>query len=136
MADKDKAHHVFPNPTIKEEAIRPKPSLGTGDAIAIIVGIVIGAGIFRSPSLVASSVDTESMMLTAWFLGGLVSFIGALCYAELITAFPNTGGDYYFILKAFGKRIAFLFAWARMSVVQTGSIALLAYIFGDYMAQL
>lgn len=114
----------------------PKPTLGSGDAIAIIIGIVIGAGIFRSPSLVASSVDTESLLLTAWFLGGLVSFIGALCYAELIAAFPNAGGDYYFLLKAFGKRLAFLFAWARMSVVQTGSIALLAFIFGDYMSQL
>ncbi|HLT05996.1 MAG TPA: amino acid permease [Cyclobacteriaceae bacterium] len=114
----------------------PKPTLGPGDAVAIIIGIVIGAGIFRSPSLVASSVDSESLMLTAWFLGGLVSFIGALCYAELIAAFPNAGGDYYFLLKAFGKRLAFLFAWARMSVVQTGSIALLAYIFGDYMAQI
>jgi len=136
MAENDKAHDALLNPTIKQETTSPKPSLGTGDAIAIIVGIVIGAGIFRSPSLVASSVDTESLLLTAWFLGGLVSFIGALCYAELIAAFPNTGGDYYFILKAFGRRIAFLFAWARMSVVQTGSIALLAFIFGDYMAQL
>jgi APA family basic amino acid/polyamine antiporter len=136
MAENDKAHDVLLNPRIKQETTSPKPSLGTEDAIAIIVGIVIGAGIFRSPSLVASSVDTESLLLTAWFLGGLVSFIGALCYAELIAAFPNTGGDYYFILKAFGRRIAFLFAWARMSVVQTGSIALLAFIFGDYMAQL
>lgn len=136
MAEKDKADYLLNEPTLTNVISEPKPTLGTGDAIAIIIGIVIGAGIFRSPSLVASSVDTESMMLTAWFLGGLVSFIGALCYAELITAFPNTGGDYYFILKAFGKRIAFLFAWARMSVVQTGSIALLAYIFGDYMAQL
>lgn len=122
-----------PNPEIENN---PKPTLSSGDAIAIIIGIVIGAGIFRSPSLVASSVDTESLLLTAWFLGGLVSFIGALCYAELIAAFPNAGGDYYFLLKAFGKRLAFLFAWARMSVVQTGSIALLAFIFGDYMAQL
>ena len=119
-----------------EVTSNPKPTLGSGDAIAIIIGIVIGAGIFRSPSLVASSVDTESLLLTAWFLGGLVSFIGALCYAELIAAFPNAGGDYYFLLKAFGKRLAFLFAWARMSVVQTGSIALLAFIFGDYMSQL
>src|SRR5690606_9022111 len=106
-----------------EVTSNPKPTLGSGDAIAIIIGIVIGAGIFRSPSLVASSVDTESLLLTAWFLGGLVSFLGALCYAELIAAFPNAGGDSYFLLKAFGKRLAFLFAWARMSVVQTGSIA-------------
>src|SRR5690554_100810 len=135
MQDKDPSQDTIAQPHL-EHNNKPKPTLGSGDAVAIIVGIVIGAGIFRSPSLVASSVDSESLLLTAWFLGGLVSFIGALCYAELITAFPNAGGDYYFLLKAFGRRLAFLFAWARMSVVQTGSIALLAFIFGDYMAQL
>lgn len=135
MSEKHQPLNTFAPPQL-ENTDKPKPTLGSGDAVAIIVGIVIGAGIFRSPSLVASSVDSESLLLTAWFLGGLVSFIGALCYAELIAAFPNAGGDYYFLLKAFGKKLAFLFAWARMSVVQTGSIALLAFIFGDYMAQL
>ncbi|MDQ3290473.1 MAG: amino acid permease, partial [Bacteroidota bacterium] len=67
---------------------------------------------------------------------GVVSLIGALCYAELTTSFPNTGGDYYFITRAFGRRLAFLFAWARMSVVQTGSIALLSFIIGDYLTQI
>lgn len=136
MSENDQSHNTLSQPELLENNNKPKPTLGSWDAVAIIVGIVIGAGIFRSPSLVASSVDSESILLTAWILGGLVSFIGALCYAELISAFPNAGGDYYFLLKAFGKRLAFLFAWARMSVVQTGSIALLAFIFGDYMAQL
>lgn len=118
------------------KSVKPKPSLGSFDVIALVVGIVIGAGIFRTPSLVAANADSGMMMLGAWFLGGIISLIGALCYAELTTTFPNTGGDYYFLLKAFGKRIAFLFAWARMSVIQTGSIALLAFIFGDYAAQI
>lgn len=135
MTDQAQSQNKIVQPPL-ENIDKPKPTLGSWDAFAIIVGIVIGAGIFRSPSLVASSVDSESVLLTAWFLGGLVSFIGALCYAELIAAFPNAGGDYYFLLRAFGKKLAFLFAWARMSVVQTGSIALLAFIFGDYMAQL
>lgn len=135
MTDQAQSQNKIVQPPL-ENIDKPKPTLGSWDAVAIIVGIVIGAGIFRSPSLVASSVDSESVLLTAWFLGGLVSFIGALCYAELIAAFPNAGGDYYFLLRAFGKKLAFLFAWARMSVVQTGSIALLAFIFGDYMAQL
>ncbi|WP_255702749.1 amino acid permease [Antarcticibacterium sp. 1MA-6-2] len=110
--------------------------LGVSDAIALIVGIVIGAGIFRTPSLVAGSVESGGMMLTAWLIGGLVSLIGALCYAELTTTFPNTGGDYHFLMRAFGKRTAFLFAWARLSVIQTGSIALLSFIFGDYATQI
>lgn len=115
---------------------QPKPALGMLDAIAVIVGIVIGAGIFRTPSLVAANVDSSFFILGAWALGGLVSLIGALCYAELTTTFPNTGGDYYFLTRAFGKKLAFLFAWARMSVIQTGSIALLSFIVGDYITQI
>jgi len=114
----------------------PKRVLGAADAIALIVGIVIGAGIFRTPSLVAANVESGGMMLTVWLVGGLVSLIGALCYAELTTTFPNTGGDYHFLMRAFGKKTAFLFAWARMSVIQTGSIALLSFIFGDYASQI
>lgn len=126
-----------PNPSpIEDITATPKPTLGPGDVIALIVGIVIGAGIFRAPSLVASSVDSAGMMLMAWLLGGVVSLIGALCYAELTTTFPNAGGDYHFLMRAFGRRIAFLFAWARMSVVQTGSLALLAFIFGDYASEI
>lgn len=116
--------------------LAPRPLLNAVDAIALIVGIVIGAGIFRTPSLVAGNVDSGGMMLLVWIFGGAVSLIGALCYAELTTTFPNTGGDYHFLMRAFGKRTAFLFAWARMSVIQTGSIALLAFIFGDYVAQI
>jgi len=114
----------------------PKQQLSLTDAIAIIVGIVIGAGIFRTPSLVAANTNSDTLFLLAWVLGGAVSLIGALCYAELTTTFPNAGGDYHFLGKAYGKRIAFLFAWARMSIIQTGSIALLAYIFGDYVSQI
>ncbi len=115
---------------------KPKPVLTVTDAVVIIVGIVVGAGIFRTPSLVAGNTGTWEMFLSVWLLGGLVSLIGALCYAELSTTFPNTGGDYHFLMRAFGRRFAFLFAWARMSIIQTGSIALLAYIVGDYTAQL
>ncbi|MGK6351393.1 APC family permease [Parapedobacter sp. DT-150] len=114
----------------------PRPLIRIVDAMAIIIGIVVGAGIFRTPSLVAANTGSPELFLSVWLLGGLISLIGALCYAELSTAFPNTGGDYHFLMRAFGKRMAFLFAWARLSVIQTGSIALLAYIIGDYLSQL
>src|SRR3546814_18717880 len=107
----------------------PEKSLGNADALALIVGIVVGAGIFRTPSLVASNTGNDVMFLAAWLLGGLVSLNGALCYAELTTTFPHTGGDYHFLSRAFGKRMAFLFAWARLSVIQTGSIVMPAFIF-------
>lgn len=114
----------------------PRQVLSLFDAVALIVGIVVGAGIFRTPSLVAANAGSWEMFIFAWLLGGIVSLIGALCYAELTTAFPSAGGDYHFLTRAFGKKLAFLFAWARMSVIQTGSVALLSFIFGDYVSQI
>ncbi|MFD3003866.1 APC family permease [Pontibacter toksunensis] len=114
----------------------PKRALSFTDAVAVIVGIVVGAGIFRTPSLVAANTESSTSFLLTWILGGAVSLVGALCYAELTTTYPHTGGDYHFLKQAFGRRLSFLFAWARMSVIQTGSIALLCYIIGDYLAQI
>ncbi len=115
---------------------RPQPVLGLFDAIAIIVGIVLGAGIFRLPSLVAGNSANELVFYALWVAGGAISLIGALCYAELATAYPNAGGDYYFLRRAFGNGLSFLFAWARIAVITTGSIAVLAYTFGDYASNL
>jgi APA family basic amino acid/polyamine antiporter len=111
----------------------PPPSLSLWQAVAIIVGIVLGAGIFKSPALVAQFSATPGAMLWAWVLGGAISLLGALCYAELAATWPHAGGDYHFLFRAYGRRVAFLFAWARFSVITTGSIALLAFVFGDYM---
>jgi len=106
------------------------------DAVAIIVGIVVGAGIFKTPSIVAATVGSETAFLLVWPIGGAISLIGALCYAELASAYPNEGGDYYYFQLSFGEGIAFLFAWARLMVIQTGSIVILAFVFGDYFAQM
>jgi amino acid transporter len=110
----------------------PRAVLGLRDAIGLIVGTVVGVGIFRTPSLVAEHAGSMSVALLAWLVGGLVSLLGALCYAELASAYPNTGGDYHYLTRAFGRKLGFLFAWARLSVVQTGAIALLAFVLGDY----
>ena len=114
----------------------PKPVLRLIDAMVLIIGIVIGAGIFRTPSVVASNTPNEFWFLGIWVLGGIISLIGALCYSELSSIFPNTGGDYHFLKLAFGKRFSFLFAWSRITITQTDSIAILAYIAGDYLSQL
>ncbi len=114
----------------------PKQILTTKDAIAIVVGLVIGAGIFRLPSLVAGNSSSELVFYLLWIAGGVISLIGALCYAELATAYPNAGGDYYFLQRAFGRGLSFLFAWARIAVITTGSIAVLGYTFGDYASNL
>jgi basic amino acid/polyamine antiporter, APA family len=118
-------------PTVAE----PVRVLGLREALMLIIGVVIGAGIFKAPSMVAGMAGTASWMFGAWILGGVVSLIGALCYAELTTAFPSAGGDYHFLRRAYGRAVSFLFGWARFSVITTGSIALLAFVFGDYLQQ-
>ncbi len=118
------------------EADEPRAVLGVREAVAIIVGIVIGAGIFKAPALVAGMAGSAGWMFTAWVAGGVVSLIGALCYAELATAYPHAGGDYHFLHRAYGRNVSFLFAWARVSVITTGSIALLGFVFGEYLSQL
>jgi basic amino acid/polyamine antiporter, APA family len=100
--------------------------------MALIVGTVVGAGIFRTPSLVAAHVSSEGAALLAWLAGGAISLVGALCWAELAATYPNAGGDYHYLARAFGARLAFLFAWARIMVIQTGSMAILAFVVGDY----
>lgn len=113
----------------------PMPVLSLIDAVAVIIGIVVGAGIFKTPSLVAVNVGSEGAFLLLWVLGGVISLVGALCYAELATAYPHPGGEYHYLARAFGQEVAFLFAWARLSVMQTGSLALLAFIVGDYLSE-
>jgi amino acid transporter len=114
----------------------PRPALSLHDAIGLIVGTIVGVGIFRTPSMVAEHAGSTSIALLAWLAGGVVSLLGALCYAELASAYPNSGGDYHYLGRAFGRRLGFLFAWARLSVIQTGAIALLAFVLGDYAAGL
>lgn len=114
----------------------PARVLTVKDAVFLTIGIVIGAGIFKAPSIVAGAAGSETMMIFAWLLGGAITLIGALTYAELASTFPSAGGDYHFIQLAYGRRLAFLFAWARATVITTGSIALLAFVFGDYASQL
>lgn len=124
------------NTSLSPADASPKPVLRLIDAMVLIVGLVIGAGIFRAPSVVAANSPDSAWFFGAWVLGGVISLIGALCYSELSSTFPNAGGDYHFLKIAFGKRFSFLFAWSRITVTQTGSIALLAFIAGDYMTRL
>jgi APA family basic amino acid/polyamine antiporter len=100
--------------------------------VMVAVAMVVGAGIFRSPSEIAANADSAFWFFGAWVAGGAICLAGALCYAELATTFPNAGGDYHFLKMAYGRNVAFLFAWARFAVINTGSIALLGFVLGDY----
>lgn len=113
----------------------PQPTLSVFDAVTIMVGIVVGIGIFKTPSLIAANVGSEAAFLGVWVAGGLVTLIGALCYAELAAAHPHAGGEYHFLGRAYGRPVAVLFGWARGSVIQTGAIAAVAFVLGDYAAQ-
>src|SRR4051812_35227968 len=98
--------------------------------------MVIGAGIFKAPSIVAGNVATNWEFIAAWLLGGAVSLCGALVYAELAARYPDTGGEYAFLSRGLGRGVAFVFAWSRMTVIQTGAIAAVAFVFGDYASEM
>jgi len=119
-----------------EDGAGPRQTVSVTDAIALIVGVVIGMGIFKTPSMIAANTGREDLFFLAWLAGGAISVIGALCYAELATAYPHTGGDYHYLTRAFGKKVGFLFVWSRMTIIQPGSIAMLAFVFGDYLSTL
>ena len=114
----------------------PKQLLSLSDGIVLICGMVIGAGIFKAPSIVAASTSSDAEFLFAWILGGVVSVCGALVYAELASRYPETGGEYAYLARAFGRGAAFVFAWSRMTVIQTGAIAAVAFVFGDYASEI
>jgi amino acid transporter len=108
--------------------------LGVWDAISIVVGIVVGAGIFKSPAGVFAQASGPGTALLAWVVGGLLSLAGALCFAELASAFPRSGGEYVYLTRAFGPWAGFLFAWAQLAVIRTGTIASVSYVFAEYAA--
>lgn len=106
------------------------------DVASLIVGVIIGSGIFVLPSMVAGNAQTGEWILLAWLFGGALSFIGALCYAELATTYPHMGGDYWYLRFAYGRWAGFLLAWSKLWVIETGAIAVLANVFGIYATQL
>jgi APA family basic amino acid/polyamine antiporter len=114
----------------------PKQLLSVTDGIFLAVGMVIGVGIFKAPSIVAANTSGGGEFLFAWLLGGVISLCGALVYAELSSRHPETGGEYAFIAHGLGRGPAFLFAWSRMTVIQTGAIAAVAFVFGEYATEI
>jgi amino acid transporter len=111
---------------------KPLRALSVVDGAVFLIGVVVGVGIFKTPSLIAANVPNEAAFYGVWLLGGLVMLIGALCYAELGSAHPDAGGEYRFLTLAYGKPVGLLFAWARGTVIQTGAIAAVAFVYGEY----
>src|SRR6184192_1322927 len=110
--------------------------LGAFDATMIVMGGIIGSGIFVNPYVVARQVHTPLLILGAWAAGGLVALLGAFVYAELAALRPEVGGQYAYLRDAYHPAVAFLYGWALLLVVQTGGMAAVAATFGKYFVEL
>ena len=106
--------------------------LGVFDSSMIVIGVVVGSGIFMTSGLMAESLPSPSLLLLAWIVGGLHALAGGLTYAELGAAIPKAGGQYIYLREAFGRLPAFLFGWVSFSVYLTGAIAAVAVAFSAY----
>jgi amino acid transporter len=114
----------------------PGKTLSLFDAICLIVGIIIGAGIYETTPAVAGCMGGPAGVFFIWSAGGLLALCGALCYAELASAYPQQGGDYVYLNKAYGSWAGFLFGWSQLVIIRPGDIALMAYVFARYASSL
>lgn len=117
---------------MNENQTRLKSELGLFTTIAIVVGAVIGSGIFKKPALMASEVGSAEILLLIWVVAGVVTLFGALTNAEVAGLISETGGQYVFFEKMYGRFVAFMYGWAIFIVIQTGSIASITYVFSEY----
>jgi APA family basic amino acid/polyamine antiporter len=106
--------------------------LGLFTTVSIVVGAVIGSGIFKKPALMASQLGSPELLILVWVLAGVITLFGALSNAEVASMISATGGQYVFFEKMYGKFFSFLYGWSIFAVIQTGSIASITYIFGEY----
>jgi basic amino acid/polyamine antiporter, APA family len=110
----------------------PRKELSLFDSICIIVGIIIGAGIYEITPTVAACMGGWVGILGIWLAGGLLALAGAICYAELATAYPHDGGDYIYQTRAYGSWVGYLFGWSQLAIIRPGDIALMAFVFARY----
>ena len=127
-----------PTSTESTRPDQPKliPALGIFSAVMLVAGGVIGSGIFRKPGIMASQVGSPEVLLAVWLVAGIVSILGTLSNAELASMMPRTGGQYVFLQRAYGPFVAYLYGWALFAVIQSGSIAALAYVFAEYTGRI
>src|ERR1043166_10109432 len=121
----------------RSDALRPRRQLGLFDATMIVMGGIVGAGIFANPSEVAHRVHTPFLILGVWVLGGFIAMCGAFIWAELATRVPGAeGGQYVYLRQAYHPAVAFMYGWGLLLVTQTGGLAAGAVIFASYLRAL
>ncbi len=124
----------MPSPTAAPAGYARRVGLFSG--VMMVIGGIIGSGIFRNPQVVAQRVHTPLLTLGVWVVGGVIALIGAFVYGELGARFPRAGGGYVYIRDAYGTLPAFLYAWALLLMVATGAIAAVAVTFANYFIEL
>jgi APA family basic amino acid/polyamine antiporter len=117
----------------QEVKVRLPRTLGLWSGIALVIGITIGSGIFRSPAGIARQVPIPILMLTVWVVGGLITLCGALSFAELAAALPESGGFYAYIREGWGRPAAFLFGWSQLVLIRASALGGVAIVFGEYL---
>ncbi|MCX6890077.1 MAG: amino acid permease [Verrucomicrobia bacterium] len=108
------------------------PTLGLFTTMMLVIGGVIGSGIFRKPGVMAAQVGSPELLLGVWILAGVLTLFGALTNAEIASLIPETGGQYVYFERMYGPFFAFLYGWATFAVMQCGSIAAITYVFAEY----
>jgi len=121
-----------PPPGATPSAELPR-QLGLWSAIAVVIGITIGSGIFRTPASVTNRLPGPLPLFGVWIAGGIVALCGALTLAEVAAAFPETGGIFVFIRRAFGRLPAFLFGWAELAIIRAAAVGAIATTFAEYL---
>ena len=109
--------------------------LGPVDASCIVIGAIIGVGIFFNPTQVASTAGSANLALAAWTVGGVIAMLGALCFAELGALYPATGGQYLALRDAYGPFTGFLYVFCNATAIQAGAIAIIAVICARHIGQ-
>jgi APA family basic amino acid/polyamine antiporter len=110
--------------------------LGLADSVFLVIGAVFGSGIFLTSGIIAADLPSASLIWLVWILGGFLTLIGALTYAELGALFPGAGGSYIYLRKAYGPSVSFLYGWAFFWIIGGGGIAGIAMGFAEYFGAL
>jgi APA family basic amino acid/polyamine antiporter len=113
-----------------------KPKIGVSIATFLVVSVIIGSGVFKKLAPMSQELGSPLLVILCWVVAGLISLAGALSTAEMVSMFPNSGGEYFYFQKVYGRFFSFMYGWASFTVIKTSSIAALAYIFAQSLTSL
>ena len=113
-----------------------QPKIGLHSASFLVVSVIIGSGVFKKIAPMAAELGSPLLVVACWVIAGLISLAGALSTAELVSLYPNSGGEYHYFQKIYGRFFAFLYGWSSFAVIKTAAISALAYIFAQSLNSL